>query len=205
MKKALILFAILFAISFGQQSFGQQLITVGIPSNSMNFYAASQSNSNWCWAASIKMVLNYYGVKISQEDIVRRSYGTDPYGRLPNWQGSHQVITKNLNNWSVDKSGRVYTVRASLYFGAPNVSYLIQELSNNRPVLVGYRSGSSGGHAVIITAVSYIMTNNEPIIQTITVRDPWPNQQNINNRGRVVYQASDFARKINHHWYIRVY
>jgi hypothetical protein len=206
MKNGFIFIVALIFLTIDQQSLGQQVFEVGIPSNTLNYYVAEkQNNSNWCWAASIKMIFKYYGVTISQEDIVRRSYGTDPYGRLPNWQGSYQVITANLNNWSIDKSGRMYSVRSSLNFGAPTPTYLIDELSNKRPVLVGYKSSVSGGHAVIITAVSYIMSFNGPIIQTITVRDPWPSAQNINNKGKVVYTGSSFASKIMHHWYVRVY
>src|SRR5690554_5984762 len=98
----------------GQQALGQQVSYVGIQSSNFNYFASSQRNSNWCWAASLQMIFNYYGVGISQEQIVARSYGVDPYGRLPNWTGSFQVITANLNNWNIDNFGRQYGVSASL-------------------------------------------------------------------------------------------
>ena len=150
------------------------------------------------------MIFNYYGVNITQEQIVARSYGVDPYGQLPNWTGSFQVITANLNNWSVDNSGRRYSVGATLNWGAPTPSYLVQELMAQRPVLIGYESGPNSGHAVVITACRYIPSAYGPIIQSIVVRDPWPSQANINNNGRVEYPGQNFADLMQAHWYIRI-
>lgn len=185
-------------------SLGQQPTYVGISSNNFNYFASSQRNSNWCWAASLQMIFNYYGVNITQEQIVARSYGIDPYGQLPNWVGSFQVITANLNNWSVDNNGRNYAVSATLHWGAPTPAILVQELTAQRPVLISYKSGPNTGHAVVITAVSYTPSANGPIIQSIVVRDPWPSEQNINTNGRIEYPGQEIANLIQTHWYIRV-
>ncbi|MFD2943321.1 papain-like cysteine protease family protein [Flavobacterium notoginsengisoli] len=195
---------IIFLLCFGHQSFGQQAVYVGIPSESFNYFASAQRNSNWCWAASIQMIFNYYGLYITQEQIVYRSYGIEPTGSLPNWAGSLSVITANLNNWSVDNSGRQYVVSASLNWGAPSPSYLIQELYNQRPVLIGYKSGPNSGHAVVLTACSYISTPSGPLIQTIVVRDPWPSEENIMTNGRNEYYGSNLASLMQSHWYVRI-
>ena len=188
---------------FSQQNH-QQPQYVGISSSQMNYFSASQNNSQWCWAAAIQMVLNYYGVSISQEQIVARTYGTDPYGNLLNWAGSFQAITANLNNWSVDNYGNPYRVMASLNWGAPSPSILLQELNQGRPVIVGYKTGPNSGHAVVITAASFTQSYNGPIIQTIVVRDPWPSQGNIQTAGRVEYSGAQFASLMQAYWYIRV-
>lgn len=199
------LFILLMLImGIGQQASGQQVTYVGIASDNFNYFASSQRNSNWCWAASLQMIFNYYGVDITQEQIVERSYGADPYGNLPNWTGSFQVITANLNNWNMDNLGRQYMVAASLNWGAPTPAYLIQELSQQRPVLIGYKSGPSSGHAVVITACSYIQTPSGPYIQSIIVRDPWPSPQNVSTNGRNEYPAVNLANLIQSHWYIRI-
>lgn len=177
---------------------------IGIPSERFNYCAASQRSSNWCWAASLQMIFNYYGVNISQEQIVYRSYGIDPQGNLPNWAGSFEVITANLNNWNIDNFGRRYSVSANLNWGAPSPVYLIQELAAQRPVLVGYQSGPNTGHAVVITACSFTQTNFGPIINSIVVRDPFPTPQNIASSGRVEYPGANLANLIQAHWYIRV-
>lgn len=194
----------MLTIGIGQQVFGQQLTYVGIPRANFNYFVSSQRNSNWCWAASLQMVFNYYGVSITQEQIVARSYGTDHTGNLPNWTGSFPVITANLNNWNADNNGRQYSVAASLNWGAPTPAYLIQELSAQRPVLIGYQSSPTTGHAVVITACSYTESANGPIIQSIIVRDPWPSKENNATKGRIEYSGISLANLIQAHWYIRV-
>jgi hypothetical protein len=197
-------FLLLVSFQFNPKTSAQNAVYVGIPTTKFNFYTAAQNNSNWCWAACLQMIFNYYGVNISQEQIVARTYGVDPNGQLPNWTGSLPVITANLNNWNIDNSGRMYAVAASLNWGAPTPVFLIQELLAQRPVMIGYQSGPNAGHAVVITACSYIQTNAGPIIQTIVVRDPWPSEANIATSGRVEYPGVNLANLIQAHWYIRV-
>lgn len=180
-----------------------QAAYVGIPSSAI-FFAAEQENSNWCWAASIQMVLKSYDISITQSQIVARTYGLDPNGPLPNWTGSFSDITNNLNNWNVDNSGKHYSVSASLNWGAPTPAILIRELRKGRPVLVGYQSGQNSGHAVVITAINYEMSPKGPVIQSIFARDPWPSPQNIANSGRVEYPGIQIASLMQAYWYVRV-
>lgn len=176
---------------------------VGIPSETMQYFTASQHNSQWCWAASIQMVLNYLGVDISQEQIVARTYGVDASGNLPNWGGDFQRITGNLNNWSIDNRGRPYVVSSFFGSGAPPPSYLLSELAAGRPVIVGYASGPSSAHAVVITAASWTPSVNGPMVHTLVVRDPWPSPENIANRGRVEYAGVSLAQNMRHYWFVR--
>lgn len=175
----------------------------GIPTETMQYFAASQHNSQWCWAAAIQMVLNYNGVDIAQEQIVARTYGVDAAGNLPNWGGDFERITGNLNNWSIDNQGRAYVVSASFGHGAPPASYLLSELSARRPVIVGYASGPASAHAVIVTAASWTPSVNGPMVQTLVVRDPWPSEQNLANRGRVEYTGASLAQNMRHYWFVR--
>ena len=200
--KAILIFLSSFFMTSGIVA--QQAIYVGIPSNQMDYFSASQFKSQWCWAASIQMVLNGYGVNIRQDQIVERTYGRNPFGALPNWPGSIQTIHRNLNNWGIDNFGYPYTVMAQIGNGAPSPSILVNELSYGRPVIIGYRSGPNSGHAVVVTAVSYIPTPSGPYIQTIVVRDPWPSEENIRNKGRVEYPAAALANNIQAYWYVRV-
>ena len=177
---------------------------VGIPSGEMDFVAAAQQNSQWCWAAAIQMVLGYHGVGITQQQIVARTYGTDWWGNLPDWAGSIEAITANLNNWSIDNYGQQYAVAATLNWGAPAATVLIDELWNRHPVIIAYQSGPTSGHAVVVTAATFSQTMHGPVIHSIVVRDPWPSPENRFNSGRVEYDGASLAQRINAHWLISV-
>lgn len=179
-------------------------LQVGMPAVEMDYVAAAQGNSQWCWAAAIQMVLGYHGVGITQQQIVARSYGTDWWGNLPDWPGSFEVITRNLNNWSIDNYGQRYAVGADLNWGAPPPMVLIEELQNGRPMIIGYQSGPASGHAVVLTAATYSLTAYGPVIHTVTVRDPWPSPANVLNRGRVEYDGRSLATVIQAYWRVSV-
>ena len=177
---------------------------VGIPSGEMDFVAAAQENSQWCWAAAIQMVLGFHGVAITQQQIVARTYGTDWRGNPPDWAGSIQAITANLNNWSIDNYGQQYAVAAALNWGAPAPNVLIDELWNHRPMIVGYRSGPNSSRAVVVTAATFSQTMLGTTIHSIVVRDPWPSAANVFNRGRNEYDGASLGQLITAHWFISV-
>jgi pimeloyl-ACP methyl ester carboxylesterase len=176
---------------------------VGIPSSSFNLAYSEQANSQWCWAACIQMILNYYGIDISQYDIVQRTYGQDPYGNLPNWSGSYEVITDNLNNWGIDRSGAQYTVSTEMGYGQPDPAAFVDELGNQRPVLIGYSTGAQTGHAVVATAASFYGSAAAPVLASFVVRDPRENTLATPYRGRREYDASSLGA-VSVYWYIRV-
>lgn len=182
----------------------QEPVYVGITAKKFNYFASAQRNSEWCWAASIQMIFNYYGIDINQEQIVARSFKKDVNGVLPNATGDVKVITDNLNNWSIDNQGKGYQVQANLKYGAPTPSYLVKELANERPVLIGYKTGPNTGHAVLITACSYYPTPDGPQIRSMIVRDPWPSPENKESIGRIEYWGHSLAPLIETHWFVRV-
>ena len=192
----------LSTLSFVRQAYGEY---IGIPSVQMNYMAAAQRNSQWCWAAAIQMVLNYYGVNILQEQIVARTYGTDPYGRLPDWAGRLDAISASLNNWSIDNAGRTYVVRSTLNWGAPSPAILLQELQQGHPVIVSYLSSPTTAHAIVITGAQVVQSSVGPIVQSLVVRDPWPSPQNVTSRGRVEYPSTQLVPFMQAYWYVRVY
>jgi hypothetical protein len=181
----------------------QKVYYVGIPASKMNYVASSQNKPQWCWAASIQMLLNFYGVSINQEQIVERTYGRQSNGELPNWAASIKTIHLNLNNWAVDNTGKKYFVNADFGLGAPEAVFLIEELSQKRPVIIAYQS-NKGGHVVVITALSYIDSDAGPLINSIIVRDPMTGEENKPNSGRVEYDAITLAKRITAYWFVKV-
>src|ERR1700753_1510433 len=119
MRRSISILIFLLTFGFTRQSQAQDILYAGIKSQDFNYFASSQHNSNWCWAASLQMIFNYYGINITQEQIVARSYGVESNGAIPNSRGDLKIITANLNNQGVDNNGRPYSVRAVFNRGAP--------------------------------------------------------------------------------------
>ncbi len=197
-------FLVFLAILFAANSFAQKLYYVGIPSSKFNYISSTQEKGQWCWAASIQMVLNYYSIDINQKQIVERTYGTDAFGDIPDWSASIQTIQANLNNWNVDNKGKNYIVNAQYGLGAPEPFFLIEELSQQRPVIIGYKT-DFGGHTVVVTAISYYESSMGPVIRSIVVRDPLPGNCEFDKKGKIEYEASALANRIIAYWFIRVF
>jgi hypothetical protein len=168
----------------------------------MDYFASGQRNFQWCWAASIQMVLNYYGIDILQEQIVARTYGTDLRGRVPDWGGTLQTILSNLNQRGTDNRGRSYSVHSRVGQGAPEPVSLIQELSRRKPVIFAYSNGPGTGHVAVVEGALFEPSPYGPMIQSLFIRDPWPSRENLMDRGRREYAAWDLASRVHFHWYI---
>ncbi|MEH2365176.1 papain-like cysteine protease family protein [Nostoc sp.] len=156
------------------------------------FFPAKQRDYQWCWAASIQMVLNYYNVNIQQEQIVHRTYG----GRV-SMPGSFETITANLNNWSIDNGGRFYNVTALLCLGAPRPDILINELGKGQPIIIAYKPDQYNGHVSVVTGVDFSGLPQAPVIELVRLIDP--------NMGFVQYPGYGIAPLIDAHWYIKVW
>lgn len=176
---------------------------VGIEGDEMDHIMVAQNNSYWCWAATIEMVLNYYGLSVPQDSIVKQVYGIDENEDLPDYGATLDIIHENLNSFNSDTNGVYYSISATMGRGAPNAAVLIKELSKKRPVIIGYDTGE-GGHTVIVTAVSYIKTEKGPRISSIVVRDPMPDAAFDMNNGRIEYSGRFLASRIKAYWLIKV-
>ncbi|MGQ0614359.1 MAG: C39 family peptidase [Planctomycetaceae bacterium] len=199
-RKLLMLCAALFCAALPSLA----VEAAGIPSSEMNYSAATQAESQWCWAACIQMVLKRHGVEMDQSTIVERTYGRDPFGRLPDWPASFEVITRNLNGWGFDQLGRRYTLSSRFGRGAPPAAMLVAEMKARRPVILAYQSGPTSGHAVVCTGVTYTETAGGVMIHSIVVRDPSPISAAAGARGRVEYDAAAMARLITGYWTVSV-
>ena len=68
-----ILILLLALTAFPQQIPG--LHYEGILTQQFDFVAAAQQMDEWCWAASVQMILQYYEIPVTQEEIVARVFG----------------------------------------------------------------------------------------------------------------------------------
>jgi hypothetical protein len=188
------------------QGFAQpQQFVAGIQSNAIQGVVSSQRTPMWCWAACIQTVLNYYGINITQEDVAARTFGTDWFGNPPPVGANAEIITRNLNNWSVDRNGVPYAVAAQVFRGAPAPSTIIDQLNRRKPILLGYGPDAQSGHIVVVTAVTYVVDNfGNPFITSITVRDPFPDSWNVQTSGRRVYPNGMLPAPVQWMWFVEV-
>ena len=112
-----------------------------------------------------KTVLNYHGLYVEQEDIVQKVYGA-----LHCKTGNAQHIMNALSGWAPDSRGRYSQIHAQ--HGVYNGSDIVDQLSRKWPIIVGLRQE---GHMYVLTAIYYSVDNwNNPIIDKVVLRDPWP-------------------------------
>jgi hypothetical protein len=151
------------------QQIGPGIWVAGIPTNEFEFVAARQRHSNWCWAASVQMVLNYRGVPVTQEQVVQRIFAGD----APDVPGQPEQILTALSGWAFTTNGQ--PVMLSSYPFAFSGSEIVRDLAERWPIVVGVRNSGGGGHAYVLTAVTYATDPwNQPIFRSAVLRDPWP-------------------------------
>ena len=168
----------------------------GIPTEIVDSVATSQEQDMWCWAASIQMLLKYYGVSLAQDQIVSRVYGSP--GNHP---GTDQAISASLNGWGINADGKHFVVQSRVAPGPPTPALLFRELSSGRPILLTFNPGLSVGHAVLVTAAS---ATNRTVV-SLVYRDPSPTPVNIQNHGRVELFLQDLAQflpSVRSHWFV---
>lgn len=187
--KILILLTILcFSnVSSAQRSISQlgpNYFVAGPSSVEINMYAATQNCMNWCWAACVQMVLNYHGLYVSQEQVVQKIYGS-----LPCNTGNGYQLMQALSGWAPNTRGGYSQIYSQQ--GVWNGPDIVDQLSRRWPIIVGLQNQGSVGHAYVLTAIYYSVDNwNNPIIDKVVLRDPWPN-----NPSRVEMRWSTFLSR----------
>lgn len=150
---------------------GVERCVTGLPSATAAAMSQNQRASQWCWAASISMVLRAWGVEVPQEQIVRQHFGAA--ADLP---AQGEDIVRLLNRTWRDRAGRAVSVaadplppwRVRMGLAAPEV---LQDLDEERPaVLVLPR------HAVVLVQLTYERATGDPASEVrlldATVLDP---------------------------------
>lgn len=146
-----------------------QIFSVGIPTDRMVEVAAEQQGQNWCWAACVQMVLSTKGIKVTQADVVQRTYGA-----VVDAPGGADAILSRLSGWFQTRSGRTL-LAASVVPGPMQEGLLYSYLKNQSPLILGVSyPGASIGHAVVVTAAVFKVSDAGLELKEVVVRDPWP-------------------------------
>ena len=162
----------------------------GVPSEMFVHFAAPESGGrqrmqNWCWAACIQMVLNWHGLYIDQEQIVKRVFG----GAVDRPAKPDQLL-QALRGKVPDSRGGYSQIVADYANITP--ASVIQDLEQRWPLVVGLSGAGQTGHAYVMTAAYFYMDQytNQPVIYRVVLRDPYPTRQS-----RVEMNMNDFARR----------
>jgi|SRR5579883_743921 len=153
-----------------------QQCEVGI--ESLTFKGAYQQSSEWCWAACISMVFDYYGHAVDQQRIVRETWGS-----VVNMPGQPGQILHDLNRKWTDDEGEDFRCYGDML--SVNLNTAVQDLDNDHPLIIG-----ALGHATVLTAIAWTvdLATSQWAIQQVIVRDPWPG-----NGGRRILSPVEWA------------
>ncbi len=145
----------------------------GIPSHFIHIAATKNPmfQSQWCWAACIAMVFEYYGHPVKQERIV-----SEAYGGLVNMPAQPWTMLALLNRAWIDDNGNKFISGSTP--GSSNTVAAANDLAEDRPLIIG-----TLGHAVVLTSLEYVafyqrtpwaLQLGPANIINATVRDPMP-------------------------------
>jgi hypothetical protein len=132
------------------QTAGIERCVSGLPASLIARMQQNQESSNWCWAASVSMLLRRYGVSIPQQQVAR-----EHLGRPDNVKVSLDALADVFNRTWRDEEGRqldgalspLPSWRKALGISAPEV---MEELDQGRPLLL-----AADGHAMVLVQVVY--------------------------------------------------
>lgn len=130
-------------------------------------YVARQEEDCWCWAACVQMVLNYQGVDVDQEDLVRRAKGY-----RVNEGGTAYDIQRAADGWHTNGHTIVAKVDNAYYATAQT---FICDLIDKYPLIIGLdMPGQICGHAYVLTGISFKKVNGGYEAKEVILRNPWP-------------------------------
>lgn len=151
---------------------GPSYCDVGITNITMT---PAQQCQEWCWAASLQTIFGLFGHPLDQKYIVERLFG-----RLVCAPATSAQMYAAANTQWTDMKGRAFRSTAEVIWD-PSVgvrrqdvaAIIVNDLANGFPLLNG-----AVGHATVVTAARFTGPNYNPVIESVTVRDPWPSNPN---------------------------
>lgn len=176
---------------------------VGIPTARFNFVSTAQLQTEWCWAASVQMVLNWYNIPVTQTDVVNRIYH-----KTVDAAASENQIAEALSGFAYDRDGHKVHIHADRKTGIPSPELLVNQLSQQRPMLVTFHSTRKMLHAVVITSAEYTTNEQGGVhVTSLTYRDPNPTFQDRKVAGTVHLTGEElrkFVEKLSSYYMFTV-
>ncbi len=161
-----------------------EVCTAGI--SSITFKQAFQQQNEWCWAACISMVFEYYHHAVDQQRIVKETWGT-----VADMPGMPRDIFRDLNKRWTDDAGKAFQCQGDVY--SVNVNTAIEDLIADHPLIIG-----ALGHATVLTAIisQVDAATSQYEIEQVIVRDPWPGRGGRRPLSPMEWANINFAARI---------
>ena len=185
----------------------------GIDTDCINSITTTQERCDWCWAASIQIMLKYDGLIIAQKDIVSRIFELEPFDNGLDMRVTNEEITECLQKLEMkDEANKTsYTIQTKVHSKSNSKNIILTELRKKRPVMLSFTTKDDNNevadvisaHIVVITGINYSIQKDKINIKTFMVLDPAKNE----NFGRYEYvgeKSADLIESINAFWLIDV-
>lgn len=148
------------------------LLTIGSAFAATAAYAGTlsvsliqQEHSNWCWAASTQMVLNYKGKWMEQCAMANRSFGLNYACGEPTFDWDDPANEGNYNS-EVAKL-LIYKGLSAKVVGSMSLSSIKAKIDASKPIIFGWSWTGGGGHDVVLKGYSG---------SDLYFNDPWPGE-----------------------------
>jgi hypothetical protein len=135
-----------------------------------------QAKPHWCWAACIQTIFSSHGYDVPQERIVEKVFGdeTDRPASGP------EIVSAINGRWTGDRGkdfsaqGFVLWDRINSFERPDALALAVKELSGGNPLIL-----ATDRHTLVLTAMNYRLGADGAIkVDSLTVRDPWPDIPN---------------------------
>lgn len=148
------------------------------------------------------MILNWYNVPVKQSDVVTRIYH-----KTVDSAATEDAITVALSGTAYDRRGRKVWLHGERRRGVPTANEIMSELSQRHPILLTVRSTPRMLHAVVVTSVETLDSDQGRTITSLTFRDPKPNLRGRHTAGTIRVSGPDltrFLRSISSYYLVSV-
>jgi|SRR5450432_2919416 len=152
----------------------------------------AQEETNWCWAACLEMAFSCLGNRVTQETIVKATWGD-----IRNAPLSPADIVKTVNREYVNNMGGRFKPKAKLldrtftiFTDIGAIGETFDHVAAGKPAIVGTLHPGGTGHATMLTDLAVRRANQGavPELYSARVYDPWF------GRGSEVFTREDWNR-----------
>jgi len=139
----------------------------------------AQENSKWCWAACLEMAFTCFDHHVSQDAIVKATWGD-----IRNAPASPDQIVETLNREYVGSRGEHFRPKArlidrtsSLFSDMASLGRIFDHVSAGNPAIIGSFTAAGTGHATMLIGLTVRRSadgKSIPEFRSARVYDPWP-------------------------------